>query len=214
MDDAFKAVFAEYEARHEAESKTPLERETRDLRLLPVGADGARLLHAMVVGADAKNILELGTSYGYSTLWLADAARETGGKVHTLDVAPEKQAYAKAMLKKAGLESCVTFETGDALEIIPRLAGPFDLVFIDADKPGNVTYLEWALRLTRPGAVIVVDNVVRAGAVADPASRDDRVLGSRAVIDRVAGDASLSGTVIQTVGTKGYDGFLLVRRTA
>lgn len=98
-----------------------------------------------------------------------------------------------------------------------RAAGalaPFDLVFIDADKPSNTAYLEAALRLTEPGAVIVVDNVVRAGALADPSASDERVAGSRAVIDRAAADPTLEGTVIQTVGSKGYDGFLLVRRAA
>lgn len=188
------------------------------LPAIQVSAPQGKLLQLLAQVHGAQRALEVGTLAGYSAIWLARGL--TGDQPHltTLEIDPAHADVARANIARAGLSDVVEVVLGAATDSLRRLVEdgtePFDLVFIDADKPGNVTYLEWALRLTRPGAVIVVDNVVRAGAVADPASRDDRVLGSRAVIDRVAGDTDLSGTVIQTVGTKGYDGFLLVRRTA
>lgn len=188
------------------------------LPAIQVSAPQGKLLQLLAQVHGARRALEVGTLAGYSAIWLARGL--TGDQPHltTLEIDPAHADVARANIARAGLSDVVEVVLGAATDSLRRLVEdgtePFDLVFIDADKPGNVTYLEWALRLTRPGAVIVVDNVVRAGAVADPASRDDRVLGSRAVIDRVAGDGSLSGTVVQTVGTKGYDGFLLVRRTA
>lgn len=188
------------------------------LPAIQVSAPQGKLLQLLAQVHGAQRALEVGTLAGYSAIWLARGL--TGDRPHltTLEIDPAHAAVARSNLARAGLSDVVDVVLGPAADSLRRLAEddtePFDLVFVDADKPGNVTYLEWALRLTRAGAVIVVDNVVRAGAVADPTTRDERVLGSRAVIDRVAGDAHLSGTVIQTVGTKGYDGFLLVRRTA
>ncbi|MBL8548811.1 MAG: class I SAM-dependent methyltransferase [Hyphomonadaceae bacterium] len=169
FDDSFRAVLAEYEARDASEADLPHTLETRDQRLLPVGREGAQLLHAMIVGAGAKNILELGTSYGYSTLWLADAARKTGGHVRSLDVSAQKQAYAKTMLGKAGLDRFVTFEAGDALEIIPRLAGPFELVFLDIWKELYVPCLELVAPKLAPGGVIAADNMIHPEIVREKA---------------------------------------------
>lgn len=188
------------------------------LPAIQVSAPQGKLLQLLTQVHGAQRALEVGTLAGYSAIWLARGL--TGDRPHltTLEIDPAHAEVARTNIAEAGLADVVQVVLGAAADSLRRLVEdgtePFDLVFIDADKPGNVTYLEWALRLTRPGAVIVVDNVVRAGAVADPGTADDRVLGSRAVIDRVAGDANLSGTVIQTVGTKGYDGFLLVRRVA
>ena len=188
------------------------------LPAIQVSAPQGKLLQLLAQVHGARRALEVGTLAGYSALWLARGLTGDHPHLTTLEIDPAHAEVARANIARAGLSDVVEVVLGAAADSLRRLVEdgtePFDLVFIDADKPGNLTYLEWALRLTRRGAVIVVDNVVRAGAVADPASHDERVLGSRAVIDRVAADASLSGTVIQTVGTKGYDGFLLVRRTA
>src|SRR5690606_18109699 len=125
---------------------------------------------------------------------------------------------AAANLERAGLSAVVDVRLGPAMETLPRLAeegaGPFDLVFIDADKPSNAGYLRWALRLAREGSVIIVDNVIRGGAVVDPDSSDPSVVGAREVIDLIAAEPRLSATAVQTVGAKGYDGFTLAVVTA
>jgi predicted O-methyltransferase YrrM len=185
------------------------------LPAIGVSAAQGRLLELLVQIQGASRVLEVGTLAGYSTMWLARSLRGPGPHVTTLELDPRHAAVAVENLGRAGLSEVVDVRVGPAVNSLAALVeervDPFDLVFIDADKPSNVVYLEAALRLTKPGAVIVVDNVVRGGAVADAAAEDERVQGSRAVIDRVAHDPNLSGTVIQTVGAKGYDGFLLVR---
>jgi predicted O-methyltransferase YrrM len=159
-------------------------------------------LLARLVGA--RSILEIGTLAGYSTLWLARAL-PPGGRIVTLEASPDHAEVARHNL--AGLP--VELIVGPALDTLPTLAGPFDLVFIDADKRSNAEYLRWALRLSRPGTLIVADNVVRDGAVADAASEDPSVVGVRAFFDAVAAEPRLRATAIQTVGVKGYDGFAL-----
>jgi predicted O-methyltransferase YrrM len=158
-------------------------------------------LLARMVGARA--ILEIGTLAGYSTLWLARAL-PPGGRLVTLEADPRHAEVARANL--AGIAEVIA---GPALETLPTLTGPFDLVFIDADKRSNAQYLDWALRLSRPGTLIVADNVIRDGAVADAASQDPSVIGVRAFFDAVAAEPRLRATAIQTVGAKGYDGFAL-----
>jgi predicted O-methyltransferase YrrM len=158
-------------------------------------------LLARMVGARA--ILEIGTLAGYSTIWLARAL-PPGGRVVTLEADPRYAEVARRNL--AGIADVIV---GPALETLPTLAGPFDLIFIDADKRSNAEYLDHALRLSRPGTLIVADNVVRGGAVADPASDDASVRGVRAFFDAVAAEPRLRATAIQTVGAKGYDGFAL-----
>jgi predicted O-methyltransferase YrrM len=165
-------------------------------------AQGALLeLLARMIGARA--ILEIGTLAGYSTLWLARAL-PPDGRLVTLEADPHHAEVARANL--AGIAEVIA---GPALETLPTLSGPFDLVFIDADKRSNAQYLDWALRLSRPGTLIVADNVIRDGAVADAASEDASVVGVRAFFDAVAAEPRLRATAIQTVGVKGYDGFLL-----
>jgi predicted O-methyltransferase YrrM len=159
-------------------------------------------LLARLIGA--RSILEIGTLAGYSTLWLARAL-PPGGRIVTLEASPDHAEVARRNL--AGLP--VELIVGPALDTLPTLAGPFDLVFIDADKRSNAEYLGWALRLSRPGTLIVADNVVRDGAVADAASGDPSVVGVRAFFDAVAAEPRLRATAIQTVGVKGYDGFAL-----
>jgi predicted O-methyltransferase YrrM len=170
-----------------------------------VSAPQGALLELLARLAGARRILEIGTLAGYSTLWLARAL-PPGGELITLEADPGAVEVARRNL--AGLP--VEVIAGPALQTLPTLAGPFDLVFIDADKRSNADYLRWALRLSRPGTLIVADNVVRDGAVADGSSADPSVQGVRAFFDAVAGDPRLRATAIQTVGAKGYDGFALV----
>lgn len=183
---------------------------------IQVSAAQGRLLTILAQVQGASRALEFGTLAGYSSICLA---RGLSGARHvtTLEIDPAHAAVAERNLAAAGLADVVDVRVGPAAETAAALvdAGvePFDLVFVDADKPSNVRYLELALQLTRPGAVVVVDNVVRAGEIVRP-PYDDRAAGARAVLERVAGDPTLLATAIQTVGDKGYDGFLLVRRLA
>jgi predicted O-methyltransferase YrrM len=168
------------------------------------------LLLARVLGA--RTILEIGTLGGYSTIWLARAL-PVDGRLITLETDPKHAGVARANIARAGLADVVELRLGPALETLPRLAaegcGPFDLIFIDADKPGYPQYLPWALELSRRGTVIIADNVVRDGAVVDEASRDPRVQGVRRFNALLATEPRVSATLIQTVGSKGYDGFAI-----
>jgi predicted O-methyltransferase YrrM len=167
-----------------------------------------RLLELLARLAGARSILELGTLGGYSTIWLARGLAE-GGRLVTLEASPEYARVAQANLERAGLTGVVDLRVGPAIETLPELEGPFDLIFIDADKRSNPEYLDEALRLSRPGTLIVADNVVRAGAVADPAADDDSVTGVRRFLELVGAHPRLDATAIQTVGAKGWDGFAL-----
>jgi len=159
-----------------------------------------------------RRILEIGTLGGYSTIWLARALPR-GGRMVTLELDARHAEVARANLRRAGLGGRVTVRVGPALETLPKLAaeslGPFDLIFVDADKENNPKYLEWAVRLGRPGTVIIVDNVVRHGEVLRARSPDLRVQGVRRMNERLAKDPRLLATTLQTVGSKGYDGFTL-----
>jgi predicted O-methyltransferase YrrM len=161
------------------------------------------LLELLARACGARAILEIGTLEGYSTLWLARAL-PPGGRLVTLEIDPDRAARAREALGDRA-EAIV----GPALETLPTLSGPFDFIFIDADKRSNAEYLHWALRLSRPGTLIVADNVVRGGAVVDPDDPDPSVRGVRAFFDALAAEPHLA-TAIQTVGSKGYDGFALV----
>jgi predicted O-methyltransferase YrrM len=177
-----------------------------------VAPNQGKLLHLIARIHGARTILEIGTLGGYSTLWLARALPE-GGRLVTLEADAGHAEVAAANIAKAGLEGVVDLRAGKAQATLPKLADemeePFDLVFIDADKPSNPEYLDWALRLTRSGSVIVADNVVRDGAVTDAQSEDPRVRGVRRFTELVAQHPRLTATAVQTVGEKGYDGFLL-----
>jgi len=168
-----------------------------------------KLLHVLALALGARRILEIGTLGGYSTIWLARAL-PADGRLVTLEMDPAHAAVARANVERAGLGSVVDVRVGAALVTLPTLeaegAGPFDLIFIDADKTGYPDYLGWALRLARPGTLIVADNVVRDGNVADPASTDPSVRGVRRFLEMVAADKRLAATAIQTVGGKGWDG--------
>ncbi|MEA2472083.1 MAG: hypothetical protein QOE38_3082 [Thermoleophilaceae bacterium] len=172
-----------------------------------------RLLELLTRAVRARSVLELGTLGGYSTIWLARGLVE-GGRLVTLEANADYAAIARANLERAGVADGVEVRVGPALETLPSLQGPFDLIFIDADKKSNPDYLREALRLSRPGTLIVADNVVRGGAVADGDSEDPSVRGVRRFLELVASEPRLSATAIQTVGTKGHDGFMLALVTA
>ncbi len=179
------------------------------LPAIQVAANQGKLLHLLARLQGARSILEIGTLGGYSAIWLARAL-PADGRLTTLELDPRHAEVARANIARAGLAERVDIRVGPASETLARLAsqgaGPFDLVFIDADKEGYPDYLGWALRLTRPGSLIVADNVVRDGAVIDPASDDPRVQAVRRFLEVLAAEPRLDATVIQTVGSKGYDG--------
>jgi len=179
---------------------------------IDVSAPQGKLIHLLARMAGARKALEIGTLGGYSTIWLARALPDDG-RLITLEVSARHADVARRNVAHAGLESRVEIRTGAALTTLPEIEaeglGPFDFVFIDPDKTNNTAYLEWALRLSRLGTTIVVDNVVREGEVADPASRDPDVVGVRRMFELMARDPRLSATAIQTVGAKGWDGFAL-----
>ena len=166
--------------------------------------------------AGASRVLEFGTLAGYSTIWFARAVGPAG-RVVTLELEESNAAVARANLARAGVLDRVDVHVGPAAAAAQRLLDartePFDLVFIDADKPSNPLYLDAALRLTRPGALIVIDNVVRDGAVVAPDTGDPRVDGVRAVTADIAANPDLEATALQTVGLKGWDGLIIARRT-
>ena len=167
-----------------------------------------KFLHLLARAAEARRVLEIGTLGGYSTIWLARAVG-VEGQVVSIEIDPHHAVVAERNLDAAGIAAQVSVLVGVAADVLPLLEGPFDLVFIDADKPSNVIYLREALRLSRPGTVIVVDNVVREGAVIDAGSDDPRVQGTRALFDAIAAEPRLSATAVQTVGSKKWDGFLV-----
>ena len=175
---------------------------------IQVSAPQGKFLHLLARIHGARTILEVGTLGGYSTIWLARAL-PPDGRLVTLEVDPTHAETARGTLARAGLADVAEVVTGPALETLPTLTGPYDLVFIDADKRNNPDYVRAALRLTRPGSVIVVDNVVRQGRVVDAASTEADVVGTRATYDLVSAEPRLDATAVQTVGAKGWDGFLI-----
>lgn len=184
------------------------------LPAIAVSAAQGQLLHLFALMVGARRILEIGTLGGYSSIFLARAL-PADGRLVTLEAVPRHAEVAAANFERAGLSHLIDLRAGPALETLPKLAaegaGPFDLVFIDADKPSNTEYLRWSLRLTRPGSVIICDNVVRNGAVVEAESSDASVQGVRRFLDALAEEKGLTATAIQTVGAKGYDGFALIR---
>ena len=186
-------------------------RESSKVAGLPdiaVSAAEGKQLYLMARMIGAKAILEIGTLGGYSTIWLARAL-PPGGKVVTLEYNPKHAEVARANIARAGLAGKVEVKTGAGLELLPTLAGPFDFFFIDANKDGYPEYFRWAVKLSRPGSVMVFDNVVRDGKVIDAESTDALVQGVRALHDAIAAEPRVTATAIQTVGSKGYDGYVV-----
>jgi len=175
-----------------------------------VSALQGQMLALLVQIAGAERVLEIGTLGGYSTLRMARAL-PANGTVVTIEADERHAAVARANFERARLSGRIDLRVGKALDVLPALTGPYDLIFIDADKPNNPRYIEWALKLSRPGTVIIGDNVVRGGAVVDPDSADKNVQGVRSFVDFIANEPRLAATAIQTVGEKGWDGFVLAR---
>lgn len=189
-----------------------LSNRTAGLPAIDVSQLQGKFLFLLARIAQAQRVLEIGTLGGYSTIWMARALPPQGHIV-TLERDPHHAEVARANLRQAGLLDRVDLREGRALDSLAQLhasgAGPFDLIFIDADKPSNPEYLNWALKLSRPGTVILVDNVVREGRVVDAASSDADIVGTRRMTELIAAEPRLSATVLQTVGAKGHDGIML-----
>lgn len=179
---------------------------------IQVAPNQGRLLWLLARARGARRILEIGTLGGYSAIWLARAL-PPGGTLVTLEVDAKHAAVARANLAHAGLAERVELRLGPALETLPKLAaegaGPFEFVFVDADKPSMPEYFEWALKLSAPGAVLVFDNVVREGGVLDTSGADPSVAGVRRLNESLAAEPRVRATTIQTVGSKGWDGLTI-----
>lgn len=179
---------------------------------IDVSAAQGKMLYLLAQMAGARRILEIGTLGGYSTIWLARALPDDGALV-TLEVDPKHARVAQANLDRAGLSDRAEIRVGPAMDSLAAMTdvAPFDMVFIDADRQSNVDYVAEAIRLGRSGTTIIVDNVVREGGVLDPASDDARIQGTRALFDFLQSDPRIDATALQTVGAKGWDGFVLAR---
>ncbi|WP_406513255.1 O-methyltransferase [Streptomyces sp. NBC_00161] len=212
VDDYFGGLLVEED---EALAAANVDSDAAGLPAHQVAPNQGKLLHLLARIHGARTILEIGTLGGYSTIWLARAL-PAGGRLVTLEVDEHCADVAAANIARAGLDEVVDIRRGRAVDLLPDLKdqAPFDLVFIDADKPSNPEYLKWALELTRPGSVIIGDNVVRDGAVVDPDSADPRVQGVRRFTELIADHPRLTATALQTVGSKGYDGLVLALVTA
>jgi len=189
------------------------EGEKAGLPPIAVSPNDGKLLMLMAQLIGARKILEVGTLGGYSAIWLARGLSE-GGRLITLEYEQKHADVAKKNIERAGLGGIVDVRVGDATKTMPELfkegVGPFDLIFLDANKDGYPAYFEWSLKLARKGTVIIADNVVRDGGVIDAASKDASIQGVRRFNEMVAAETGVSATAIQTVGSKGYDGFAVV----
>jgi predicted O-methyltransferase YrrM len=183
-----------------------------ELPAIDVAPNQGKLLYLLAKLIRAEKILEIGTLGGYSTIWLARALA-AGGRLISLEFSKRHADIARSNIERAGLSDRVEIRVAAALDSLPFLQreakAPFDFVFIDADKPNNPAYLEWAIKLSRPGTLIIVDNVVRDGLIADAASDDPAIRNTRRMFDLMAQDSRISSTALQTVGCKGYDGFAM-----
>ncbi len=188
-----------------------------NLPAIQVSSVQGKLLHLLARIMGARNILEIGTLGGYSTIWMARALPE-GGRIITLEADPKHAEVAQKNFARAGVENKVELRLGKALDTLPKVAadgrGPFDMFFIDANKSNMPEYFEWSLKLARKGSVIIADNVVREGAVLDARSKDADIQGIRRFLEMVGKEKRVSGTALQTVSTKNYDGFALVLVTS
>jgi predicted O-methyltransferase YrrM len=187
------------------------------LPAIQVSSVQGKFLHLLARIMGARNILEIGTLGGYSTIWMARALPE-GGRLITLEADPKHAEVARKNFARAGVENKIQLRLGKALDTLPQVAadgrGPFDMFFIDANKSNMPEYFEWSLKLARIGSVIIADNVVREGAVLDTKSEDTDIQGVRRFLEMVGKEKRVSGTALQTVSTKNYDGFALVLVTS
>jgi len=185
--------------------------EASDAAGLPkiaVSAQQGKFLSLLATAVGARRILEIGTLGGFSTIWLARGVG-ADGRVVTLEYEPKHAQVARANLDRAGVGDQVEILVGAALDSLPNVTGPFDLVFIDADKENNPGYLEWAVKLTRPGSVVIVDNVIREGSILSPEPGDEVARGTRRALEIMGEHPQLDTAVLQTVGSKHWDGFAI-----
>ncbi|WP_309067356.1 O-methyltransferase [Microbacterium sp.] len=175
------------------------------LPAIEVAPLAGKMLHLLTRISGARRVLEIGTLGGYSTTWLARALPDDG-RVVTIEAEPANAEVARSNLARAGVAERVEIRTGRGAEVLPTLEGPFDLVFIDADKESNTTYLDWAARLGRPGTVVVLDNIGRDGEIVRDDSEDPKVRGTRDALEMLGSDPRFDATALQTVGVKGWDG--------
>ncbi|MFD7831964.1 O-methyltransferase [Kitasatospora sp. NPDC059803] len=213
--DAVDAYFSEQLVGHDPALEAAVAAaDAAGLPEIAVAPNQGKLLHLLALTQGARRILEVGTLGGYSAIWLARALPADGTLI-TLEIDPKHAEVAQGNIARAGLEKVAEVRLGRAADSLAALVEqgvePFDLVFIDADKPSNPEYFRRALQLTRPGSLIIVDNVVRGGAVADADSTNPAVVGTRALHDLIAAEPRVTATSVQTVGSKGYDGFTLAR---
>jgi predicted O-methyltransferase YrrM len=209
VDKYFTGLLAPLDAELDAAVKANRKAKLPEIDVSPLQG---KFLHVLVLITQAKRVLEIGTLGGYSTICMARALPE-GGRIVTLEYEPRHAEIARANLRKARLLNRVDIHVGRALDTLPALhasgAGPFDFIFIDADKENNPQYLEWAIKLSRPGTTIVVDNVARHGTVIQAKSKEPDIVGTRRMIKMMAENPRLSATALQTVGVKGLDGFAI-----
>ncbi|HTL45648.1 MAG TPA: O-methyltransferase [Vicinamibacterales bacterium] len=185
--------------------------EAAGLPAISVTASQGKLLALLAESIGARRALEIGTLGGFSAIWIARALAP-GGRLVTIEAEPRHAVVARESFARAGVLDRIDLREGQALDVLPQLTDTkIDFTFIDADKPKTPAYLDWAIRLSRPGALIVIDNVVREGEIADAAKADASALAMRRVCEQAGQDARISATAVQTVGSKGYDGFLLAR---
>jgi len=209
VDDYLSGLFVGNDSALEAAVRDSTAAGLPEIQVSPTQG---KLLHLLVRLRSARAILEIGTLGGYSAICMARAL-SPGGRLVTLEFEPKHADVARANIARAGLADRVEVRLGRALDLLPQVekdrVGPFDLVFIDADKENNPRYFEWALRLTRPGSLILVDNVVREGKVLDAESADASVQGTRKVLSMMASEPRVTATAIQVVGVKGWDGLAI-----
>ena len=211
MDEYFAEALIPYDAALEGALKAS---DAAGLPEIAVAPNQGKLIYLLAKMLGARRILEVGTLGGYSTIWMARAL-PADGRLISLELDPHHAETARANLHAAGLSDRAEVRTGRAIELLPHIereaGAPFDLVFIDADKPSNPDYFAWALKLTRPGSLIVVDNVVRGGKVIEAGGRDPNVEGVRKLAAMLANEPRVEATALQTVGSKGYDGLIIAR---
>ena len=207
VDHYIGNLFGDRDASLEATERSLAEAGMPPISISP---NQGKFLHILALLCGAKKVLELGTLAGYSTIWLARAL-PADGKIITLELDPKHASVAQQNIDRAGVADKVEIKVGKALEILPTLKGPFDMIFIDADKPPYTEYFEWALKLSKPGTLIVADNVIRDGKVLDDNSEDETVKGIQRFNRSLAKTKGVTATIIQTVGVKDYDGMAIVR---
>lgn len=211
VDDYFETALI---AADDALEAALLASDAAGLRAINVSPLQGAFLHLLASSIGAGTILEVGTLGGYSTIWLARALPE-GGRLVTLEIDPTAAEVARRNLERAGVADRVEIRLGRALDSLEVLAaegfGPVDFTFIDADKENNLAYFQGALRMARPGSLILIDNVVRGGRVIDAGSRDSSVIGTRVLVEALSSEPRVTATAVQTVGGKGWDGFILAR---